>query len=93
MKTAVSIPDDVFYKVEQLAKQQGISRSELYKKALERYWEEANSRQAVIDSINRVCNEVDTSLDAELTTYTRHKLAAVEWDERENPQKEAAPSK
>ena len=43
MKTAVSLPKHVFYKAEQLAKQLGMSRSELYKKALEKYLEQQDS--------------------------------------------------
>jgi metal-responsive CopG/Arc/MetJ family transcriptional regulator len=91
MKTAVSLPEHVFYRAEQLAKQMGVSRSELYKKALESYLEEANSRQAIIDSINKVCDETDTSLDPELAAYTKRKLAEVEWEE--NPQEEVASSR
>lgn len=93
MKTAVSLPDKVFYKAEQLAKQLGVSRSEFYKNALESYLEQQDSRQAIIDSINKVCDEIDTSLDPELAAYTKRKLAEVEWDEWENPPKEIVPSK
>jgi metal-responsive CopG/Arc/MetJ family transcriptional regulator len=81
MKTAISLPDKIFHQAEQLAREQGMSRSELYKKAIEKYLEEANSRQAIIDSINRVCDEVDTSLDPELAAYTRRKLLEVEWND------------
>jgi metal-responsive CopG/Arc/MetJ family transcriptional regulator len=35
MKTAVSIPDPIFETADQLAKELGISRSELYARALE----------------------------------------------------------
>lgn len=37
MKVAVSIPDGVFGEAEQLAKEQGASRSALYSKALREY--------------------------------------------------------
>jgi metal-responsive CopG/Arc/MetJ family transcriptional regulator len=37
MKTAVSIPDDVFQSAEQLARRLGMSRSELYVQALKSY--------------------------------------------------------
>jgi metal-responsive CopG/Arc/MetJ family transcriptional regulator len=37
MKTTVSIPDDVFEKGEKAAKRLGMSRSELYAKAVEAY--------------------------------------------------------
>jgi metal-responsive CopG/Arc/MetJ family transcriptional regulator len=82
VKTAISLPDRIFHQADQLARQQGISRSELYTKALEHYLNEANSRQAIIDSINKVCDEVDTSLDPELAAYVRRKLIETEWDEQ-----------
>jgi metal-responsive CopG/Arc/MetJ family transcriptional regulator len=37
MKTAISIPDQVFKSAEVLASRLGISRSELYAKAIEAY--------------------------------------------------------
>jgi metal-responsive CopG/Arc/MetJ family transcriptional regulator len=40
MKTAISIPDDVFAFAEQFAKRQHISRSELYTRAVSEYVEE-----------------------------------------------------
>lgn len=40
MKTAISIPDDVFASAEQFAKRQHLSRSELYTRAVSEYVEE-----------------------------------------------------
>jgi len=40
MKTAISIPDDVFIFAEQFAKRQHLSRSELYTQAVSEYVEE-----------------------------------------------------
>jgi hypothetical protein len=37
MKTAISIPDAVFEEAERLAKRRGLSRSELYTKAIKQY--------------------------------------------------------
>jgi metal-responsive CopG/Arc/MetJ family transcriptional regulator len=37
MKTAISIPDSVFEEAESLAKRRGMSRSELYAKAVAEY--------------------------------------------------------
>jgi len=37
MKTAISIPDDVFNRAEYLAKKQGLSRSEFYVTAIKAY--------------------------------------------------------
>jgi predicted transcriptional regulator len=37
MKTAISVPDDVFEKAERLARREGRSRSEVYSTALREY--------------------------------------------------------
>ena len=37
MKTAVSVPDEVFQRAERLAKRMKVSRSELYSRALREY--------------------------------------------------------
>lgn len=37
MKTAISIPDDVFQKAEQLARREGRSRSDVYSSAVREY--------------------------------------------------------
>ncbi len=79
MKTAVSLPEQVFYKAEQLAKQLGVSRSELYKKAIESYLEQQNSRETIIESINRVCDEVDTQLDPAFREASHRLLEQNEW--------------
>jgi metal-responsive CopG/Arc/MetJ family transcriptional regulator len=43
MKTAISLPDSVFEEAEALAQQLGLSRSELYTKALQAYLNRYNS--------------------------------------------------
>jgi metal-responsive CopG/Arc/MetJ family transcriptional regulator len=37
MKTAISVPDDLFRRAEYAARKQGLSRSELYARALQAY--------------------------------------------------------
>jgi hypothetical protein len=37
MKTAISVPDEIFEEAERLARQRGMSRSELYAKAVAEY--------------------------------------------------------
>jgi len=45
MKTAISIPDDVFVSADQFAKRQHLSRSELYTRAVNEYVEEHKTLQ------------------------------------------------
>ena len=58
MKTAVSIPDDVFEKVERFARCSKRSRSEVYSAALREYIAR-HAADEVTDAINRVVDEID----------------------------------
>jgi antitoxin MazE6 len=62
MKTAVSIPDDVFEAAERAAKRAGISRSRFYAEAIRRHLE-ARDRQDVTARLNAVYDHVDSSMD------------------------------
>lgn len=53
MKTAISIPDALFAEADELARLQGISRSELYQRAVAAYLEREGQR-AVTDALDRV---------------------------------------
>lgn len=59
MKTAISIPDDVFAKAEQVARSRGFTRSELFTKAVLFYLENgASSEDDKVDRINAVVDEL-----------------------------------
>lgn len=62
MKTAISIPDPLFQAAEKVAKQAGLSRSELYAKALSDYLEKQRG-EWITEQMNRVCERADTGLD------------------------------
>ncbi|MEA1910136.1 MAG: ChpI protein [Spirochaetota bacterium] len=53
MKTAISIPDNIFSAAENTAKKLNIARSQLYTKALEEYLSKHNN-QNVLEKLNRV---------------------------------------
>ncbi len=79
MKTAVSIPDDVFEKAERLAKRGRRSRSEVFTAALREYVAR-HSPDEVTEAINRVCAEVDQTEDIKfLNAAARRLLKKVEW--------------
>ena len=61
MKIAISIPDKLFHKVDQYAKSQGFSRSELFAKAIAQYLVVHPS-----DHITRQLNEIYSSETSEL---------------------------
>jgi uncharacterized FlgJ-related protein len=56
MKTAISLPDRVFYKAEETARYMGIPRSKLYLDALLEYLEK-NNRQKITEKLNEVYND------------------------------------
>jgi metal-responsive CopG/Arc/MetJ family transcriptional regulator len=78
MKTAVSIPDGVFEKVERLARRAGRSRSEVYSAALAEYVAR-HAPDEVTEAMDRVCTEVDDHQDAFVNAVGRHVLENTEW--------------
>jgi hypothetical protein len=79
IKTAVSIPDRIFEAAEQYARRRGIPRSQVYAEALARFMAEQESDGELTEALNRVCAEVDTSLDEFGRAATRRAVAASEW--------------
>ncbi len=78
MKTAISLPDDLFVLVDEFARNAGMSRSELYVTALREYIV-SRQRDDLTERINAVCAELDTSLPEDIARITRQKLLEVEW--------------
>ena len=71
MKTAISIPDELFESADELAQELGVSRSELYARAVAEYL--AKHRNS--DVTNRL-NAVYASEDARLAKPLRRAQAA-----------------
>jgi metal-responsive CopG/Arc/MetJ family transcriptional regulator len=80
MKTAISIPDDVFRRGEKYAKAEKLSRSELYTRAVKRLLDE-QPRANLTTAYNAAFDDHDSSADAILHESARSVLEAVEWDE------------
>ena len=79
MKTAISLPDDVFHSTEILARRLHISRSRLYVEALKSYLEK-NNQQAVTERLNKVYGEKETSaLDSSLKVLQGLTLRGERW--------------
>lgn len=78
MKTAISLPDDLFITANNFAQTLGISRSELYAAALREYIQ--NHRKAnLTERINAACAQIDTTLPEEIATTSRRRLLEAEW--------------
>ncbi|MCZ7625703.1 MAG: hypothetical protein C3F12_05285 [Candidatus Methylomirabilota bacterium] len=79
MKTAVSIPDEIFKQVERLAKRTGMSRSRLFSEALCEYVARHASDE-VTDAMDRVCAELGEATPDEFTARAaRQILERSEW--------------
>lgn len=79
MKTAVSLPDDVFHHAERHAKRMRKSRSQLYADALAEYLAR-HAPDEVTDAMNAVVERLDTAdPDRFVTGAARRVLERVEW--------------
>jgi len=78
MKTAISIPDQIFTAAEQTAKRLGISRSELYASAVRDYVE-SHMAEAVTEKLNQVYSVEESSLDSNLQSLQSSSLNSEDW--------------
>ena len=77
MKTAISLPNDLFVQANLFAKNLGMSRSELFAMAL-REFITARQRDDLTARVNAACMELDTTLPIDIAKITRQKLLEVE---------------
>ncbi len=78
MKTAISIPDDVFADAERLARELNASRSQLYARAV-REFVLRHSPDQVTAALDDVCKSVGSADDGFATTAARRRLKPAEW--------------
>jgi hypothetical protein len=78
MKTAISLPNDVFEKAEQLARKAGKSRSQIYCEALREYVAR-HSPDEVTELLNRAMEQLGQTEDRFVTLASARTLARVEW--------------
>jgi metal-responsive CopG/Arc/MetJ family transcriptional regulator len=78
MKIAISVPDDVFEAGEHLARQLGVSRSQLYSDALAQYLS-AKGAAEVTARLNAVYSASPADLDPALARAQAKMLADETW--------------
>ncbi len=79
MKTAISIPDELFKAAERVASRLGVSRSELYQRALAKYLEGQNDA-VVTEQLNRVYEAEESGrLDPGLDAMQRESVVREDW--------------
>lgn len=78
MKTAISLPDALFLAAERVAKRQGVTRSELYARALAALIEREDD-DAITEALNRVYAGSTERLDADLARLPSRVLEREDW--------------
>lgn len=78
MKTAVSIPDSLFKSAERAARALGLSRSELYARALAAYLEQVR-RQDITERLNRVYASQSSAIDPAIQQMQIASLDKEDW--------------
>ena len=78
MKTAISVPDNLFRRAEEFASRRGVSRSELYATALEEFLAERDS-QNLTARLDEVYADVDSSIAPELRHAQSKAIGREEW--------------
>jgi antitoxin MazE6 len=78
MKTAVSIPDEVFQVAERLARRTRKSRSQLFSDAIREYVVR-HAPDEVTEATDRVCAELGRPADKFVSSAARRILERTEW--------------
>jgi glutamyl-tRNA reductase len=77
MKTAISIPDEIFKEIEKFAEEHNYSRSEVFVIAVKEFLEKLKSRQ-LLDILNEVHQDIESSEDTALRKKAiRHYIKRV----------------
>ncbi|MBN8869460.1 MAG: ribbon-helix-helix protein, CopG family [Solirubrobacterales bacterium] len=78
MKTAVSIPDELFERADELARTTGKSRSELYRQALAEYVARREPG-AITAKLNQIADDLASDRDGFTSEAARSTLTNSEW--------------
>jgi metal-responsive CopG/Arc/MetJ family transcriptional regulator len=78
MKTAVSIPDELYREADRLARQKKKSRSRLFSDALREYMAR-HAPDEVTEQMNRACDAIGETRDPFVSAAARRILERSEW--------------
>jgi predicted transcriptional regulator len=78
MKTAISLPDLLFDQAEHLAERLEVSRSELYRRALEEYLAR-HGEDHVTHALDSLAEKLDTQPDAFVAKAARRVMYRADW--------------
>ncbi|HJS73743.1 MAG TPA: hypothetical protein VJ921_05610 [Vicinamibacteria bacterium] len=78
MKTAISVPDDLFDAAEEVAERLGVSRSQLYATALAQYVAKHREDEVTV-ALNRVYVEQSSEVDPVLSAMQFASFPSEDW--------------
>ena len=78
MKTAISVPDEVFARVDRFARRNKISRSAVFAAAAEEYVQN-HQRKGVTERLNELYSKESSSLDPVLSKLQSKSLSSGTW--------------
>lgn len=78
MKTAISVPDELFNKAEKLAHKTGKSRSHIYQEALAEYLLRRDP-DAITEAMDRALADIDQGSEPWFAEAARQALERAEW--------------
>jgi len=78
MKTAISIPDEIYHSADQLAKRLGMSRSELYSKAVSIYIS-THKNEAITEALDKIYAKETSEIDSAINVMQLKSLPREEW--------------
>ena len=78
MKTAISVPDNIFSLADKVAKKLKLSRSELYTQALQEFLE-MHQNDEVTAALDRLYGEEPSLVDPHLDRMQRASLSKEDW--------------
>ena len=78
MKTAISVPDELFAAAEAFAQEKGLRRSDLYSKAL-RHYLRTHRDEDITEQLNAVYADEESTLEAPFKLAQAKILQQDEW--------------
>lgn len=78
MKTAISIPDNVYNAAEMVAKKLNISRSEFYTKAVSEYLSR-HQKSHITEALNKIYSEEKSTIDPTIIQMQSSSIEDESW--------------
>ena len=78
MKTAISVPDEVFARVDRFARRHKVSRSAVFTAAAQEYVQH-HQRESITERLNSVYSKEDSTIDPALLKLQSTSLSAGTW--------------